>query len=426
MRILYSLVLYLLLPLALLRLLWRRIGEPAGPARLPERFGATPPPADDRPVIWIHAVSVGEVRTAAVLVNRLLRAAPRCQVLMTTVTPTGAAQVERLFADRVAHRYLPYDLPLAVQGFLRAVRPRLLIIMETEIWPNLLYYCERRGVPAFLVNARLSPGSYRGYRRLRRFTAAALRRLSRIAAQSEADAERFLALGAPPEKTSVAGNMKFDAPAPAGAAASVACAAASGAGAGRPTWMAASTHEGEEQLVLEAFQQVRRSLADCLLMIAPRHPERFDKAAALCRRRGFSVARRTREGSGKPPPDADVYLVDTLGELPALYGYADAAFVGGSLAPAGGHNVLEPVRLGVPVVSGPHTENFREIIDLLKAEDAIAVVADAAGLAAAVTRLLTDADLRRVRGERGRRLAERRRGAADAVMALLQEHLSGL
>ena len=421
MRILYSLVLYLCAPLALCYLLLRGMSNRAYLERMPERFGYTPKPESAQPLIWVHAVSVGEVQASLTLVKRLLSAYPDCRVLMTTVTPTGAARVRSLFAGAVEHRYLPYDLPHAVLLFLRRIKPRLLVILETELWPNLLYYCQRRGVPAILVNARLSSASYRGYLRLRRFSASAVQSLSHIAARGTEDAERFLALGADPARVSIAGNLKFDIDTGADTAAQAASLRRTIA-AGRPVWIAASTHEGEEEQVLDAFDRVRRSLADCLLIIAPRHPERFDKVYHLCVRRGLEVARRSA-AAGIEARDTDVYLLDTLGELPLFYACADAAFVGGSLAPVGGHNVLEPAALGVPLVSGQHTANFREVIELFKADDAIMIVTDAAQLAAAVSSLLQDADLGRTRGERGQRLVRQNQGALDSVMALLEGYL---
>ncbi|MDE0510551.1 MAG: lipid IV(A) 3-deoxy-D-manno-octulosonic acid transferase [Gammaproteobacteria bacterium] len=421
MRILYSLVLYLCAPLALCYLLLRGTKNRAYLERIPERFGYIREPGSAQPVIWVHAVSVGEVQASVTLVKRLLGAYPECRVLLTTVTPTGAARVRSLFAGAVEHRYLPYDLPHAVRLFLRRINPRLLVILETEIWPNLLYYCKRRGVPAILVNARLSDASYRGYLRLRRFSSPAVRQLSHIAAQSAADAERFLALGADPAGVSVTGNLKFDIEAPqdlAGQAQSLRRSLA----AERPVWIAASTHEGEEIMVLDAFLHVREAVTGCLLIIAPRHPERFDKVYDLCRRRGLDVARHSG-AAGVTPRNPDVYLLDTLGDLPLFYACCDAAFVGGSLVPAGGHNMLEAAKLAVPLISGRHTANFSEIIGFFKAADAIMIVADAAELAAAVTRLLQDDELRRTRGERGQQVTQLNQGAVDSVMALLDGYL---
>ncbi len=421
MRFIYSLVLYLSVPLVLLKLLLRGLKNAAYLERIPERFGCVPEPKSGLPLIWVHAVSVGEVQASGALVKRLLRTYPGYQVLMTTITPTGAAQVRSVFAGAAEHRYLPYDLPHAVRMFLRRINPELLIILETEIWPNLLHYCERRGVPAILVNARLSSASYRGYLGLRRFSASAVQSLSHIAARGAEDADRFLALGADPAKVSVTGDLKFDIEADNGVA-DKALSLRRELAAGRPVWIAASTHEGEEEQILDAFRQVSETLAECLLVIAPRHPERFNKVYKLCRRRGLYVVRHT-DAAGAAPRDTNIYLLDTLGELPLFYACADVAFIGGSLVPAGGHNVLEAARLGVPLISGKHTGNFAEITGLFKAADAIMIAAGASQLAAVVIRLLQDGELRQTCGERGQRLVQQNQGAIDSVMALLEGYV---
>ncbi len=420
MRLLYSLALYLCAPLVLCYLLLRGVQNHAYRQRIPERFGCIRAADSVAPVIWVHAVSVGEVQAAATLVRRLLDAYPHYRVLLTTVTPTGAAQAKALFAGAVEHRYLPYDLPHAVRLFLRRVKPRLLVILETEIWPNLLYHCHRRGIPTILVNARLSAASYRAYLRFRCLSAPAVRWLSHIAARGEPDATRFLALGADPDRVSITGDLKFDMAMQDAAGVNASSLRRTVAGA-RPVWIAASTHAAEEEPVLDAFDRVRETVADCLLIIAPRHPERFDRVYDRCRRRGRVVVRHT-DAPRAAPEEADVYLLDTLGELSRFYGCADVAFIGGSLTPAGGHNVLEAAALGVPLVTGEHTANFTEIIDLFKAEQALAIVADAEQLAAAVTRLLQDEPLRQTCGRHGQRLVQQQQGATDAVMALLERY----
>ena len=420
-RLLYSLVLYLGAPLALCYLLLRGVKNRAYRQRIPERFGCIRAAASAAPVIWVHAVSVGEMQAAATLVRRLLGAYPHYRVLLTTVTPTGAARVEALFAGAVEHRYLPYDLPHAVRLFLRRVKPRLLVILETEIWPNLLYHCHHRGIPAILVNARLSAASLRSYLRCRRLSAPAVRWLGHIAARGEQDAARFVALGADPARVSITGDLKFDMAMQDAATVSASSLRRTVAGT-RPVWIAASTHAGEEEPVLDAFDRVRGTVADCLLVLAPRHPERCDQVYDRCRRRGLEVVRRT-DAARSTPEDTDVYLLDTLGELSRFYICADVAFIGGSLVPAGGHNVLEAAALGVPLVSGEHTANFTEIIELFKAEQALTIVTDAAQLAAAVTRLLQDKQLRQTCGLRGQRLVQQHQGATDAVMALLERYL---
>ncbi len=391
--------------------------------RIPERFGFVPKLATGPPVIWLHAVSVGEAQASRALVARLGQAFPGCQLVMTTITPTGACYVQQTFPGEVIHLYLPYDLPCAVKAFLDAVRPRVLIIMETEIWPNLLYYCRRRDLPAVLINARLSDKSYKSYLRFRAFLADALRGLSHIAAQSDADAHRFLSLGARPDDVSVTGNLKFDIEMPHGVAGQ-AKSLKRFLSVNRPVWIAASTHEGEEELVLEAFHEIRKKSADCLLIIAPRHPERFRVVYNLCRSKDFITVRRTEEQLYSR--NTDIYMLNTLGELPLFYGCADLAFIGGSLVPAGGHNMVEAARWGIPVITGPHTFNFREITGSLKGLDALIVVAAPDELAASVIGLLADAGLRRGYGERGKQVVEQNQGATDSVMTLLGNYINSV
>ena len=422
MRILYSIILYLSVPLALLRLVWRSRAKSACLKRMPERFGFASGLCAARPVIWIHAVSVGEVHAAAALVVRLREDYPGHQLLLTTTTETGAGQVARLFADEVVHRYLPFDLPGSAARFLRAVRPRMLALMETEIWPNMLHYCRRYGVPAVLINARLSSRSYRGYLRFRGLFTTALQALDHVAAQSDQDAQRFLSLGVASDRVSMSGNLKFDIT-PDAQRTRRAQALRQSFGAGRPVWMAASTHEGEEQLVLEALAHIQARLPDCLLIIAPRHPQRFDKVYRLCCRHGFDVCRR-RANTPEARRRAQVYLLDSLGELTEHYGCADVAFIGGSLMPAGGHNLLEAAVSGVAVVCGKHTYNFSEIIRQFEEARALTTVTNASELADAVLRLLTDSALRQAQGQRGKALLNRNSGALDSVMVLLHNHLA--
>ena len=423
MRQLYTLVLHLLLPVALLRLLLRGIKEPGGLRRVPERLGFTPKAARGRGgPIWIHAASVGETQGARALVAGLARRFPGCPLLVTTVTATGARHAQQVFAGLAAHLYLPYDLPWAAQAFLSAARPRLLIVMETEIWPNLLRVCQSRGVPVALVNGRVSDRSYRGYAFFRGFMAEALGRFSFIAAQSDEDARRFRALGAPAEKVSVMGNLKFDLPPPAGPAAAAELRERVLAAPERPVWIAASTHAGEEELALEALGQLRDQGTDCLLVLAPRRPKRFDKVFELCQSRGFAVARRAK--APRDAAGAKVYLLDTIGDLESFYGAADLAFVGGSLIPHGGHNALEAARWGLPIITGQHTSNFREVVQLLEEAGALVVVSDAKELAAAVAALVADPALRRARGERAKQVVERHRGALGKAMGLLETLLA--
>lgn len=412
---LYTLLLYLLAPLVLLRLLWRGFRAPGYWSRLGERFGA---PASDPPPggLWIHAVSVGEVQAAALLIERLRLVSPGTPLLVTTATPTGSEQVRRLFGESVWHVYAPYDLPFAVRRFLDAARPRVVVVMETELWPNLTRICHDRGIPLVVANARLSARSAAGYRRLGPLTRTMLGEVAWIAAQAPADAGRFVALGADPARVKVTGSVKFDVRLPASLL-EAGEALRREWGVERPVWIAASTHEGEDALVLEAARAVHAQVPRALLVLVPRHPERFERVAALCERLGLVTARRSL---GEPvEPDVEIYLGDTMGELNLLYAASDVAFVGGSLVAVGGHNMLEPAARGIPVVFGPHVFNFERISLLLLEAGAARQVRDAAALAAVVSGWLRDANERHAAGERARGVVADNRGAVDAQLQLI-------
>lgn len=415
---LYTLLLRLLLPLALVRLLWRSLRAPAYRRRIGERLalqGSLPGPAE----VWVHAVSVGEVQAAAPLIRHLLARDPPQRVLVTTTTPTGAARVADLFGETVIHRYTPFDLPGMVERFLERVRPRLILVMETEIWPNTLAQAERSGIPVVLANARLSARSARGYGRLQPLTRQTLNRFDRIAAQAQADARRFRELGAEPRRVEVTGSIKYDQQPPASLQEQSEVLRRTWGG--RPVWVAASTHEGEEEPVLEAHRRVRSQVPDALLVLVPRHPERFDRAADLVTRAGFGLVRRsTRTPCG---PETAVLIGDTMGELPVFLAAADAAFIGGSLVPVGGHNPLEASAVGVPVATGPQVFNFAAIVDLLVTEEAAVMVQDPAGLAALMSRWLRDAAERARIGENGRRVVEQNRGALGRLIDLIEPRL---
>ena len=421
MRFLYTLAMFLATPLLVLRLLARGLRSRPYHRRWPERFGFFKAP-DLRGSLWVHAVSVGEVNAAEPLIKALQRDYPEAPLVITTVTPTGTARVQQLFGDSVFHVYLPYDLPFAVRRFLNQIRPRLALIVETEIWPNLYFICRRRGIPLMIVNARLSERSMRGYKPMRTLLRSALRCVDQIAAQSRTDAARYRLLGADPQKIVVSGNMKFDMPIPE-AAWDDGAAMRERWGAQRPVWIAASTHEGEEEVVLEAHRHVLKRLPDALLLLAPRHPERFRMVEHAVRSLGFSVA--TRSVDGVPTPAHQVCVIDAMGQLMPFFAGSDLAFVGGSLVPTGGHNVLEPAALSVPVLVGPHTFNFEGITRSLIEQGGAEVVPDAAHLGPEVLRLLLDAARREKMGDAAQRVFERERGAVKRVMqlidALLQE-----
>ena len=419
-RFIYSLGMYLLSPVILYRLAWRGLRYREYLERWPERFGYFPAPGF-QDSIWIHAVSMGEVNAAAPLIEALMRRFQGHRFVVTTVTPTGSARVLKLFGDRVFHVYLPYDLNGPVRRFLDRVRPKLAVIMETEIWPNLILTCRARNIPIVVANARLSDRSLRGYRPVWPLAREAIRATSFVAAQSPQDAERLLRLGARPERLVVAGNIKYDMAVPAGLA-------QSGKmlreyfGRERPVWIAASTHEGEELPVLEAQLAVLKRFPDALLLLVPRHPERFRPAAQLARQLGLQV--RTRSDDNLAEFDTQCFVVDTLGELLLFYAASDVAFVAGSFDKIGGHNVLEPAALGKPVLVGPHTFNFEEVTDSLLAAGAAERVQDAQGLGAAVVRLLCEDGRREAMGTAALAAIERERGAVDRNLETIEIALS--
>lgn len=415
LRALYTLIFRLAMPAILARLWWRGRVAPAYRQRVAERFGLGDklPPGS---TLWLHAVSVGEFIAAVPLIRRLQQSYPDHQLLITTTTPTGAERVRATFGDQVFHRYLPYDLPGAMARFIDRTQPALAVMMETEIWPNLYHACRRRHIPLVLVNARMSARSARGYARLASLSRDTLRCLSAVAAQSEADRERLIALGAFAERVEVTGSIKFDLEL-ASDLQDRAVVLRESLGAGRPVWIAASTHDGEDEIVLDAFAKLREQVPTALLVLVPRHPERFDAVAELCLRRQLSVVRRS-EGAGCVA-DTQVFLGDTMGELMVFYAAADVAFVGGSLVATGGHNPLEPAALGLPVLMGPHTFNFAEITRWLAQAGGLQTVQDASSLAQAVTQLLQNEHNRQVMGEAARTLVAQNRGALARVMTLL-------
>ena len=414
LRGLYSAVLYLLVPVTLYHLIWRGFRQRAYFQRWDERYARYPQGAPGAP-LWLHAVSVGEVNAAAPLVNQLLAQRPDLRLVVTTITPTGSERVRTLWGDAVTHVYLPYDLPGAVGRFLDRFRPAMALIVETELWPNLLFGCRDRGIPVCILNARLSARSLRGYRVLGALIRRALGTVHLVAAQSTADARRFLELGARPDCVQVAGNLKFDmAPVDAGAFAAAFHAALA---VPRPVWIAASTHEGEEVAVLEAHRALRGSHPDALLLWAPRHPERFRAAAQAAREAGFATA--TRSGERWPNAGNGVFVIDTLGELLRFYACAPVAFVGGSLQPVGGHNLLEPAATGAAILSGPHLHNFADIARRLREAEAMRIVADAPALAGALRALFDDEDARRRMAGNAARLLDDGRGALARTLALI-------
>jgi 3-deoxy-D-manno-octulosonic-acid transferase len=413
-RKLYTLVLWAALPLILARLWWRGRREPGYRRLVAERFGRYAFGAE-RPVVWVHAVSVGEVRAAAPLVRALMESLPDHQLLVTCMTAAGREAVKQVYGESVLAAFLPYDFPHAMQRLLERFRPRLAVLMETEIWPNLLAACAENGVPVLLANARLSEKSARGYARWRRLFRPAFGVLAAACAQSEADAGRLRALGA--ANVSVAGNIKFDVlPDPLKEAAGKAFRTS----LGRQVLLLASTREGEEALLLDALG---RSDAATLLLLVPRHPQRFDEVAALARGHGHEVLRRS---AGVVPVAGHTLLLgDTMGEMAFYFGAADVAIIGGSFAAFGGQNLIEACAAGVPVVIGPSVYNFTEATRLATEAGAAIQVPDAPSAARAAIAILVDAMRKETMGAAGRALCETHRGAAARHLAVALGLLRG-
>lgn len=423
-RIAYSALFVVLLPFIVLRMLLRSRHAPAYRQRLRERFGFFVPANDARPCIWIHAVSLGETLAARPLVERLLEAFPQYQLLITTTTPTGSAQVRQLFGSRVFHVYAPWDTPGAVQRFLHRAQPTLLILMETELWPNMLHYSKRSGCQVLLANARLSARSAKGYARLPHTSRHMLDALDWLGAQSRADAHRFAQLGMDSSRISVTGSIKFDVHVDDQAREHVQTLRQQWAALQRPTVIFASTHEGEEQLALSAFATFRAQQPAGLLLLAPRHPERFDKVFALCCEAGLNVARRSMQDPVNA--DTDLLLLDSLGELSQLFGAADIAVIGGSFIPRGGHNPLEAAAWGIPILCGPSMFNFEDISERLSQAGALQRCADERQLTMQLERLVHDAQESHRRGAAALSVLESNRGALNAlfngIASLLATH----
>ena len=414
MRFLYNFLAYLLfIPFACYWLV-RGLGNRTYFDRLGQRFGFGFPKIDQ--CIWIHAVSVGEVQASLPLIGVLRERFPKRTILVTTVTPTGAARVKAVFGDSVRHCYIPFEFPGAVNNFFNAVNPSAALIMETEIWPNLYRACGVRSVPLILVSARISPRSITGYRRLLPLIRETLSHGIIIAAQSPADAERFVSLGASKARTWVTGNIKFDLELPDDISEKGSAFRAEFIG-DRPTWIAASTHDGEEQLVLDAHRTLLARYPDLLLVLVPRHPERFAEVRERVQKGGFEVVSRTDNRACTK--STSVYLGDTMGEVPLFYAASDIAFVGGSLVPVGGHNLLEPAAQALPIIAGPNLFNAQDIADMFAERQACRIVHDADELADAIADLLSHPEKAAELGRNGRELLEQNKGALARLLVLL-------
>ena len=420
-RALYTLICYCCLPALLLRLLWRSRLDSGYRQRIPERLGFTslrPAPGG----IWIHAVSVGESLAALKIIDPLHQRFPQHALTVTTTTPTASRQIQAHRSPPLHHSYFPYDLPGAVRRFLDATQPRLLIIMETELWPNLLAGCRQRKIPVMLVNARLSERSARGYARFPRLCHEMLQGLSQVAAQYPADGSRFRRLGLAAHQLQVVGNIKFDLNLSAELHARATALRQRWQATQRPLWVAGSTHQGEEEIILEAFATVLRRRPETLLVLVPRHPERAPALLELGRRQGL---RGELCSKSQPAPPAQLLIGDTLGELLLYFGTCDLAFVGGSLIPHGGHNLIEPAAWGIPVLSGPSLFNFSAVAELLREASALATVNNARQLASTVLDLIEDPSRRRSMGSAAQQVVNAHRGALGRLLTLLQKQLQG-
>ena len=409
-RLLYNLLIHLGLPLALLALYKPKKGKPGFGARWAEHLGRTPASGQEAP-LWIHAVSVGETLAISPFIRALKAERPDLPILLTTTTRTGAEQAARL-GDLVVHRYAPLDYPWAVAAFLKRIKPRALWVMETELWPNWLAACEARHLPVTIINARLSERSCQRYARFQGAFDTLSQPLTHLLCQHQDDAERFARLGIGRERLAVTGSIKFDIQLGDEVHAR-GHALRQQLGQSRPVWIAASTHQGEDEQVLAAFDLVLQRHPRALLILVPRHPERFDRVAELCA--PYGCVRRT---GGAPIRETDkVYLGDTMGELPLMLAAADVAFVGGSLVKVGGHNLLEPAALGKPCLSGPAYFNFSDITRQLVAQGGAALVADAAALGEKVSELLADEGERSQMGEQARAVVLRNQGALARTLS---------
>ncbi|MDN7132009.1 lipid IV(A) 3-deoxy-D-manno-octulosonic acid transferase [Halomonas sp. MC140] len=418
-RLAYSAALYILSPLIGWRIWREQVSTHSRWQRLGMRLGALP----SAPRIWLHCASVGEVRAARPLIEGLLKAYPGHSVVLTTMTASGAGQVKALIDEqltynqaRLMHCFLPLDFPGAAKRFMRRVQPELAILFETELWPNVIHACRQQDVPVAVVNGRLSPRAFKRYQRLRPLMASTLADICWLAAKSPADAERFKALGCRAEAISLVGSLKFE---------MTSQKEALNEGerllqkwGERPVWVAGSTREGEEALLLEAHRQLLRRYPEALLVVVPRHPQRFDGVANVCLAEGWALSRRSQQ---QPvTAQTQVYLGDTLGELATLYAASRVAFVGGSMVPLGGHNVLEPAALGRPVLSGPYIENFSDVAEPLQAAGALTLVENPGALASALTDYFANPQLALQAGQAGREVIHRHTGALARTLEGLE------
>ncbi len=415
MRIIYSLVFYFLIPFLLLRLLWRGFKSPEYLRRWNERFAWYPkkiPPHD----IWFHAVSVGEAETLFPLVKRLQQAYPDIKLLVTTTTPTGSARVRAVLKDSVSHVYLPYDFPGAVNRFLKQFKPRIAVILETEIWPNLFAACGANNAKLVIINACLSESSARGYQKISALIRPAISIVTHISAQTKEDAARFIAIGAPAQRIEVIGNLKFDVEV-GQQVIDQGLAIKKAQFSGRFVWVLGSTHKDEEVQFVEIYRQLKKQIPELLLVVVPRHPERFETVKGLFEQQNFEVI--TRSSMQQCHAGIDVYLVDTMGELKTFYAAADVAFVGGSLVPIGGHNILEAAAVGVSVIVGPFVDNIKEIVAAALSAESLIQCRNAEDIVEAVLNIYQQPSYKNALIENGKAFITANRGVTASVFTTL-------
>jgi len=419
MRFFYSLLIVLSIPFVLLYFAWRGIQDRAYLGRWSERFGLIPNPGKHGGIL-LHAASVGEFNAASPLIKALLKTYPDLPLTVTALTPTGSERVRRELGDKVFHSYIPLDLPGAVSRFLSQLQPRLIIVMETEIWPNLYLQAQRRNIPLIMANARLSERSVNRFQRLSGFVHKIFQTVAWIGAQSEEDCERLILCGAKPLHTDMTGNLKFD----LGVSSDLvkkSAALRERWGSQRPVLVAGSTHEADENVVIPAFVELLKSLPEALLILVPRHPERFARSIQQVIASGLRTELHSEGESCSQ--QAQCFVIDTIGELMTYYACGDVAFVGGSMGEQGGHNALEPAALGKPVLLGPNMENAREIAAQLLLCNAALRVTNQQDFCEATERILADSALRNSMGQAGRELVEKNRGALDLTMEAVEKLL---
>jgi len=410
----YNFLIHLILPLLPLRLLWKSRKNSSYRQRILERFGLCSFPVINNS-IWVHAVSLGEAISAVPLIKELMVTYPNTTIVVTSMTPTGAQRIREIFKSnpQILQLYIPYDYPFAIKRFLRHLHPKILILMEAELWPNILHYTAKQNIPIIIANACLSEKSVKNYQKFGNFIKPMLKYLTCVATQSKIDAENFAAIGVAKEKILITGNIKFDMQIK-DAAYEQAKQLRDFLGQNRPIWVAASTHAGEEEKILTAARIILQQIPDSLLILIPRHPERFNQVFALCKKEQFNTVRYS--ASQEYSSDTNIVLGDVMGRLLLFYAASDLAFVGGSLIPWGGHNLLEPAALAKPVLSGPNLSEFREISQLMSDTGGLIKVENETVLADTIIKLFNDKNLCEQIGLAALEVVEKHRGATQKIL----------